>query len=69
MCDTYVDSVGYVCFECQSEFKDYLMFKGKNPETDGAICRELEIFMETDKNSFEQGSKMNIDNFFDSYTK
>ena len=44
MCDTYVNSVGYVCSDCQSEFKEYLESKGKTDLTEVEIKRELEKF-------------------------
>ena len=69
MCDTYIDGVGYVCYECKSEFKDYLNTKGKTNLTEGEIKRELEKFMDTSKDKYIQGNKMDIDEFFESYTK
>jgi len=69
MCDTYVDGVGYVCYECQDEFKEYLKKKGLTPETEGQIKRELIGFMKTEKDSYEEGSEMDVDGFFSSYSK
>jgi hypothetical protein len=40
MCHTYVQSVGYVCFECKSEFKEYLQKNELNPTTEGQITKE-----------------------------
>lgn len=49
MCDTYVESIGYICSECNLEFKEYLKNNGLNPTTEGQINRELEKFMITTK--------------------
>lgn len=69
MCDTYVDSIGYVCDECQKEFKDYLSSKGINLSTEGDIRRALEKFMRTPKGDFDKGDEMNVDTFFKNFTK
>ena len=59
MCDTYVDGIGYVCNECQLEFK----------ESHGVLLSEREIFkalkdfMQTEKNS-SQNREMSINEFF-----
>ena len=69
MCDTYVDSVGYVCYECQGEFKEYLEVKGKEDLTEGEIERELKNFMTTEKDEYTQGKVMDVDTFFKEYTR
>ena len=69
MCDTYVDGVGYVCNDCQNEFKEYLSKEGINATTEGDIRRALEKFMETRKGDYTQGNEMNINEFFKSYTR
>lgn len=68
MCDTYVNGVGYVCRECQSEFKLYIESSGIFVETEGEIKRELIKFMETEKDTYSKGKEMNIDEFFNEYT-
>lgn len=67
MCDTYVDSVGYVCNECQNEFKDYVKSEGLDVSTKGKIERALKGFMNTDKNSFTEGKEISIEEFFEKY--
>jgi len=64
MCDTYIDSVGYVCYECESEFKEYLNKEHKDPQTYGEINKELKIFMETEKDFYATGQDVSIDDFF-----
>lgn len=69
MCDTYVDGVGYVCNDCQKEFKEYLNKEGINARTEGEIRRVLEKFMETLKDDYTQGNEMDVNEFFKSYTR
>ena len=69
MCDIYIDGVGYICYDCQSEFKEYLKKTGKNPETEGQIQRELKIFMTTLKDDYAEGDEMSVDEYFNSFNK
>lgn len=69
MCDTYVDGVGYLCYECQEEFKEYLLYKGINPQTEGEIKQVLIDFVDTEKGKFEKGAEVTIDDFFKKHTK
>lgn len=64
MCDTYVDGVGYVCYECRKEFEEYLRAEGLNPQTEGDIRRELRKFMATEKGMYEKGKEMTVTEFF-----
>jgi hypothetical protein len=69
MCDTHVDGVGYVCNECQKEFKEYADSENLDVSTEGKIKRELILFMDTEKDSFTQGKEISIDQFFNQYTR
>ena len=69
MCDTYVPEVGYICYECQNEFKDYLEYNRIYVEREGEIRRELTKFMETRKGDFTKGAEVDVDDFFKSYTR
>lgn len=70
MCDTYVDGVGYVCRDCQEEFKEFMKSQVVEEEiSEGELKRQLEKFMDTRKHEFTQGPKLNIDSFFAMYTK
>ena len=65
MCYTHIDSIGYVCDECEIEFKEYLCRENKNPITNKDILRELKIFMKTDKDNFsDYVEEMKVDEFF-----
>lgn len=68
MCDTYVDGIGYVCYDCQKEFKEYL--KKENIETinEGDIRRALMPFMETEKDIYKD-NQISVGDFFRGYTK
>ena len=69
MCDTYVDNIGYVCNECKEEFKEYLHKLSIRATTEGEINRALEKFMETRKDDYKEGNKMDVDEFFRGYTR
>jgi len=69
MCDIYVNGIGYVCYECQSEFKEYLASNGIVVETEGEIKRELQKFMESEKDAYTKGKNMSVDEFFNEYRK
>ena len=69
MCHTYIDGVGYVCDECQTEFKEYLKSKGIVVETEGEIKKELKKFMDSEKGEYSKGKSMNVDEFFNEYRR
>ena len=70
MCHTYVQSVGYICYECQSEFKDYLQKNGLKPNTESQITKELEKFMVTSKDTYTDGNdETTVDDFFNERTR
>ena len=37
LCDTYIQGVGYICTECQQDFKTYLICKELHPKTENEI--------------------------------
>lgn len=67
MCDTYVNGIGYVCRECQTEFKTYLESNGIVVNTECEIMHELKKFMETEKDTYSRGPEMSVSDFFDGY--
>ena len=70
MCDVYVDGVGYVCWECEREFKQYLETNDIHPENEGEFKMALRMFMATDKEeTFLNGNEMNLDEFFNQYRR
>jgi hypothetical protein len=66
MCDTYVDSIGYVCGDCQEEFKRYLENSGLTPTTVGEINKHLSAFMATPKDYVTDGwnDSITVNEFF-----
>lgn len=68
MCDTYVPEVGYVCTDCQAEFKIFLATKPLPILNELDISRALEEFMKIPKNSFNKGEEMTVSEFFNKYT-
>lgn len=69
MCDTHVDGIGYVCYDCQTEFKEYLEKQDIKATTEGAIHRALKLFMKTRKDDYTEGKEMDVNDFFNSYTR
>lgn len=69
MCDTYVDGVGYVCDECQSEFKQYLEKEKIVVETERQIESELKDFMTVKKDTYTDSKEMSVEDFFSSHTR
>lgn len=69
MCDVYVDGVGYVCDECESEFKVYLEKHNINPETEGEIKTALKVFMATEKDYYMKGDEMDLNEFFNQHRR
>lgn len=61
MCDTIIDSIGYICADCESEFKNYLIREGINPKTSNKIKKELMKFMEFDI----EGDEIDVYEFFE----
>lgn len=70
MCDTYiVGGIGYVCNDCQDEFKKMYSEDGVSLDTELEIRTELENFMKISKLDFDIDKKMTIDEFFNNHTK
>lgn len=66
MCDTYIPDFGYLCFECQAEFKKFVR---KPIVTEEELKLELMAFKETNKNSTQGQPGVDIDEFFKRYTR
>lgn len=64
MCDIYIQSVGYVCYECRKEFEAYLKEEGLNPKTEYQTTREVEKFMDTSKKIAGSEDETTVDDFF-----
>lgn len=70
LCDTYVQSVGYVCSECKEQFKRWL--QGQTPlylDSNSFILYKFDEFMQTEKGNTQILSDVSdvVDDFFNSY--
>lgn len=69
LCDTYVSGIGYICEECQLEFKRYLSNNGIIAKKEGKIRRELKTFVDTWKDDYTSSNDNDaVDDFFENYT-
>lgn len=69
MCDTYIDSVGYICRECQSEFENWLKKNEASPKTDNEINKHLKVFMKIEHSGSNNGNEISVSDFFKAHTK
>lgn len=70
MCHTYVDKIGYICHNCQSEFSKYIESKNLGSKLhQGELHRELESFMNTPSGYYVQGEEMTPEEFFNLYSR
>lgn len=68
MCDTYIPELGYVCTDCQREFKVHLSDIGYGVDNDEEIKEYLDEFLQTTKpNKWVENNI--VDNFFEKYTE
>lgn len=69
MCQTYVPDVGYICRDCQKEFKGYVgSRKDVFPDSPMSIEVALKSFMETYKGDFHI-REIDVESFFRSYDR
>ena len=68
MCQTYVDRIGYVCRECQMEFKNSPVYSMKGDKVDDTqIEMFLYSFMQTYKGRYNTSDI--IDRYFERHTE
>lgn len=68
MCQTYIDEIGYICYECKEEFRDFVQQSTFQPENKNQIDTLMTTFMATTKDSFS-GEKMTIDEYFNKFER
>jgi hypothetical protein len=68
MCDTYINSIGYICFERQNEFKEYLKKYNIELTTEGEIMDELKKFINTPKDKYKT-KETTVNDFFKERTE
>lgn len=69
MCDTYVQGIGYICPECQNEFKKYLTINAIQAKTEFEIAKALTEFMKSTKGCYDPDMEISIDQFFHDNTR
>lgn len=70
LCDTYIDGVGYICNDCQKEFKRYLRKSNHSVEemTEHHFLFQLRFFMTHPKGQWAESQMNSVDHFFNKYT-
>ncbi len=68
MCDIYVPSIGYVCWECKAEFKEQMGSK-REFMSGQSVERELKAFMDTHKSEWKPDILISVDEFFKKHEK
>lgn len=63
MCDTYIPQVGYICNNCEEEFKSTI----QEELTQQEVITKLEEFMSSSKMKEYSPEKMSVDKFFNNY--
>jgi len=67
MCDTYVNGVGYICYECKNEFVVYC--RRYDMSSDALIIASLMYFMNMESDRLLcLGNDELIDDFFNRYS-
>ncbi len=66
MTDTYISGIGYICYDCQKEFKQYLERNSIENTSEQQLLEILEKFMNLSKSSSEI---IDIDEFFNKNTR
>ena len=69
MCDTYILEIGYICYDCQQEFKEKMTAKETPPTTDTEIHLSLILFMQSVKVETWGHNVPQIDDFFKRHTQ
>lgn len=69
MCEVYVQYIGYICTDCQQEFKSWLRATRVHPENSAEIKTALKMFLETDKGEIDfYDNEKFINDFFRNHT-
>lgn len=69
MCDIYIDGIGYVCYDCESDFREYLEKNEISANTESEFKEELKKFMALEKDSVCDGKIITVHEFFDAHRK
>lgn len=66
MCDTYIETIGYLCASCQDEFKVYLERENIEVSNENDIKCALDTFINIYKDRYTKVKDMSVDDFFNS---
>lgn len=66
MCDIHISEVGYICYDCRTEFEETL--EEGIELTQGEFISKLEIFMNTTKDEYGK-DKLTVNEFFGKYSR
>jgi hypothetical protein len=71
MCDTHIHGMGYICNDCQQEFRGFLLERGLNPDEISVhdIEEQIAVFMNTEKGSENAYTVSNIDDYFREHSR
>lgn len=70
MRETFVPEIGFICFECKEEFKEYLeQYHNDEILTSYKMITHLKRFMNTVKKTFSKSEETTVDDFFGKYTE
>lgn len=65
MCDVYISGVGYICSDCEREFKEYMEKNNIQAGTEHEIIIELKKFMDIKKGTYDiDKTPMTVDDLF-----
>lgn len=68
MCSTYIPDVGYICSDCRKEFKESIK-DDEIPQSEIEAVERLVEFLDTSATFSTKKEQINIDEFFNKYTK
>lgn len=67
MCDKYIDDIGYICYECQKDFKNSDLGNIEFGLGHDEIKQNLSKFMKIDKRMGSNDRIDDMDDFFNLY--
>lgn len=69
MCDTYIDDVGYICWECKNDFEKWLEIYEYPPKTEDEIVKHLTVFMSIERTGYDNENEISVSEFFRKHSR